>query len=419
MTLLRTQMKQLAEAAHQSSFSLAQLDAKVKSKILREAAGSLKKNWKKIVNANMKDLRYADQAGLGSAMKDRLRLDKERVVKMADAAAEVAQLPDPIGRILAKWKRPNGIEISKVTVPLGVILIIYESRPNVTSECASLCFKSGNTVILRGGKEAFHSNRAIAAIYRQILKKHHLPQEAVTFIQTTDRSAIDNLLQMDRDINLVIPRGGEALIRRVAELSRIPVIKHYKGVCHVYIDREADLKKAFKIALNAKCQRVSVCNAMETLLVHQKAAPRFLPLFGEMLRAHHCEIRGDRLTRRFIPYAKQAKEADWYTEYLDDILSIRVVKDAAEAIRHINHYGSSHTDAIVTENKKTAKQFADQVDSSSVMINVSTRFSDGNEYGFGAEIGISTDKIHARGPMGLDGLTSYKYLVKGNGQIRQ
>ncbi len=418
MSNLSKEMKKLAKCAHEASEKIAIADTRLKNKALEDVASALRRNWKQMVAANAKDLAYADREGLTSAMKDRLMLNRARVEKMADAVLEVSKLKDPIHQTLSSWKRPNGLSISKVSVPLGTILIIYESRPNVTSECASLCLKSGNAVILRGGREALFSNQAIAKIYQKSLVKHHLPKETVTLIETTDRRAIDELLVLEEDINLVIPRGGEALIRRVAARSRIPVIKHYKGICHVYVDKDADLNMALRIALNAKCQRVSVCNAMETLLVHKKIAKAFLPHYAHLLRAARCEIRGDSATRRLIPDAKLATEKDWVTEYLDRIISIRVVRDINQAIEHIKKYGSAHTDAIVTRNQRTAKTFSDLVDSSSVMVNASTRFSDGNEYGFGAEIGISTDKIHARGPMGLEGLTSYKYIVKGSGQVR-
>ena len=416
--LLSIKMKSLAQAAHEASEKIAAVSPKLKNQILQEAALGLRKNWRLIERANKKDLAFAARQNLPVAMQDRLLLNRERIYKMADAVREVASLDDPIGKVLSKWRRPNGLSISKVSVPLGTILIIYESRPNVTSECASLCLKSGNAVILRGGREAFFSNQAIARIYQAGIVKFGLPKACVTLIETAERRAIDELLKLESFINLVIPRGGEALIRRVARNSRIPVIKHYKGICHVYVDRDADLKTALQIAFNAKCQRVSVCNAMETLLVHEAAAKKFLPLFAGMLRLAGCEIRGDKTVRKLIPDSKSAAEADWYTEYLDKILSIRVVRNTDEAIQHIRKYGSAHTDSIVTKNKKAAEQFVKHVDSSSVMVNASTRFSDGNEYGFGAEIGISTDKIHARGPMGLEGLTSYKYVVRGNGQIR-
>lgn len=412
-------MQNLANRALQASKVLATVNGKTKVKVLMDVSRQLKKNWKKIQTANQKDLAFAHKNQLSPAMIDRLMLNRERIFKMADAVTAVSKLSDPINRSLASWSRPNGLKISKISVPLGVILIIYESRPNVTSECASLCLKSNNAVILRGGKEAFHSNQAIVKIYQASLKRAGLPQDSVVFVQTTDRNAIDVLLKLNSAINLVIPRGGESLIKRVASKSRIPVVKHDKGVCHVYVDKAADLKKALTIAYNAKLQRTGVCNAMETLLVHQGIAKKFLPPYGDMLRRGKCEIRGDQAVRRLIPYAKAASESDWYAEYLDKILAIRVVKNTEEAIRHIQKYGSAHTDAIVTKDKKAAKQFVSLIDSSSVMVNASTRFSDGNEFGFGAEIGISTEKIHARGPMGLEGLTSYKYIVQGSGQIRK
>jgi len=338
---------------------------------------------------------------------------------MAEGVRMVTCLKDPIGHVLAKWKRPNGLLIQKVSVPLGVIFIIFESRPNVTVECASLCFKSSNVVLLRGGREAMNSNRVLISIFHESFKKFGLPVSLLNLVTTTDYDAVDMLLHKEEFIDLVIPRGGEKLIRRVVEKSRIPVVKHYQGICHVYIDKKADIKKAVRIALNAKLQRPGVCNAMETLLVHRAIAGKFLPTVGKLLNQKGCEIRGDREVCRLLPYAKRAKPADYGCEFLDKVLAVRVVKDVGEAISHIEAYGSHHTDAIVTEDKKAAALFKSRVDSSSVMVNASTRFSDGFEYGFGAEIGISTDKIHARGPMGLEGLTSYKYIVEGRGQIRQ
>lgn len=411
-------LSQTAERAKNASRVVAELSTKSKEQILKKIASKLTYATQKIVRANQIDIRAARQMRLTEAAIDRLTLSPKRVKEMADAVVSVAELKDPVGQVLKKWRRPNGLVISKVTVPLGVILIIYESRPNVTSECASLCFKSGNAVILRGGREAFHSNCAITDTYQSVLFAHRIPKEAVSMVPTLERDAIDVLLKMDELINLVIPRGGESLIRRVAENSRIPVVKHYKGVCHVYVDRDADLEMALKIAFNAKCQRPGVCNAMETLLVHKNVASKFLPKLGKILSDAHCEIRGDETTRKIIPGAKKATEIDWATEYLDYILSIRVVNGLDEAIDHIAKYGSAHTDSIVTNNKANAKKFVSKVDSSSVMVNASTRFSDGNQYGFGAEIGISTDKVHARGPMGLEGLISYKYVVEGSGQIR-
>ncbi|MBI4368421.1 MAG: glutamate-5-semialdehyde dehydrogenase [Candidatus Omnitrophica bacterium] len=415
---LKKRLAQLSEQAKQASYELADLSTQTKNRILNEVSVTMRRQSRVIIRANQRDLREAEKMDLSGAMIDRLTLDSERVHQMAKAVSDVAKLKDPIGISLKSWRRPNGLKISKVTVPLGVILIIYESRPNVTSECASLCLKSGNAVLLRGGREAFHSNRAIVDVYERVLKRHRIPQASVSLIPVLDRRAIDELLKLEDTINLVIPRGGEALIRRVARNARIPVIKHYKGICHVYVDRDADLKMALQIAFNAKCQRTGVCNAMETLLVHRSIAHRFLPVYGAMLEKAGCEIRGDETTRRFLPGVKKATEQDWKTEYLDRILSIRVVRSLEEAAAHIQKYGSAHTDSIVTQNQKTARAFVAQVDSSSVMVNASTRFSDGNEYGFGAEIGISTDKVHARGPMGLEGLVSYKYVVQGTGQIR-
>lgn len=415
---LKLEMEKLAREAKEASGILAALDSRKKARILNDVAVSLKKHSRRILLANQKDLHTARKMKLSEALMDRLLLNPDRIRNMADAVRAVAKLGDPVGKTLKKWRRPNGLVISKVTVPLGVILIIYESRPNVTSECASLCLKSGNAVILRGGREAFYSNQAIVRAYYDVLKRYGVPRQAVALVPSLDRKAIDHLLQLEALINLVIPRGGAQLIHRVARKSRVPVVKHYQGICHVFVDRDADLDMALKIAFNAKCQRVGVCNAMETLLVHKDIASKFLPKFGAMLRRAGCEIRGDETTRRLISGSRKATEKDWRTEYLDKILSIRVVRDIDQAIGHIQKYGSSHTDSIVTRSIKAAKKFVSKVDSSSVMVNASTRFSDGNEYGFGAEIGISTDKVHARGPMGLEGLVSYKYVVRGSGQIR-
>ncbi|HTL47489.1 MAG TPA: glutamate-5-semialdehyde dehydrogenase [Verrucomicrobiae bacterium] len=390
----------------------------LKNKILEDAAGRMVKETQTLLRENLKDLQNAEKDGLSSAMIDRLRLTPDRIKQMAEGVRAVARLEDPVGRVQARWKRPNGLKITKVTVPIGVILIIFESRPNVTVECAALCLKSGNAALLRGGKEAFHSNQALASIFSKSLARFKASPNIVNMIGTTDREAVDFLLRRQQDIQLVIPRGGQSLIRKVVENSRIPVIKHYQGICHVYVDAQADLKKALTIARNAKLQRPGVCNAMETLLVHKKVAPRFLSMLSEAFGAEGCEIRGDRETLKYVPWAKQAKAEDYGYEFLDKILAVKVVPDAASAVRHIQEHGSAHTDAIVTRSKKAARYFVDHVDSSSVMVNASTRFADGFEYGFGAEIGISTDKIHARGPMGLEGLTSYKYVVEGNGQIR-
>ena len=389
-----------------------------KKKLLFDIASRIAKKAKWLVAENHKDLRRAKECGLSSAMIDRLTLNEGRVRAMAAGVRAVARLKDPIGRVQARWTRPNGLRLQKVTVPLGVILMIYESRPNVTVECAALCLKSSNVAVLRGGREAMASNRALVSIFKESLKRYGLSPFHVNLVTTTDYAALDFLLAQEGRIDLVIPRGGEKLIRRVVEKSRVPVIKHYQGICHVYVDKKADLKKAVAITLNAKLQRPGVCNAMETLLVHQSITGKFLPIVGDLLRKGGCEVRGDSVTCHLIPWAKRAKAADFGHEFLEKILAVRVVKDLEEAIRHIETYGSHHTDAIVTQDKNAAKIFQTKVDSSSVMVNASTRFSDGFEYGCGAEIGISTDKIHARGPMGLEGLTSYKYIVEGNGHIR-
>ena len=369
-----------------------------------------------VLKANTRDMEVA-QSSLSSAMLDRLRLDEKRIVAMANGLREVAALPDPVGRVLDERKRPNGLRLEKISTPIGVIVIIFESRPNVTADAAGLCFKAGNATILRGGKEAMHSNQAIADVLSKAAK---LPQGAIQLVPTTDRDAIKLLLSETQYVDLCIPRGGEGLIRAVTECSRVPVIKHYKGVCHVFVDRDADLKMAEDIVMNAKVQRPAVCNAMETLLVDRAIAPKFLPMIARKLRDKKVELRVDNETRKMIgdADAKTATEQDYFTEYNDYILNIRTVASADEAITHINHYGSAHSDAIVTANADRARQFLQEVDSATVYWNASTRFTDGGEFGMGAEIGISTDKIGARGPMGLEELTSYKWMGYGQGQIR-
>ena len=396
----------------------AQWSPDFKKKLLYDIASRIEKKTKWLIAENRKDLARVKSSGLSSAMIDRLTLNEKRVKDMAEGVRAVARLKDPIGQLQAKWSRPNGLKLQKVTGPLGVILMIYESRPNVTVECAALCLKSSNVAILRGGREAAASNRALASIFQQSLKCYGLSSFHINLVKTPDYEAMDFLLKQEGRIDLVIPRGGEPLIRRVVEKSRIPVVKHYQGICHVYVDKKADLKKAIAITLNAKLQRPGVCNAMETLLVHREIAAKFLLLVADPLKRGGCEVRGDSTTCRYIPWAKRAKASDFGYEFLERILAVRIVKDLNEAIGHIETHGSHHTDAIVTQDKNAAGAFKARVDSSSVMINASTRFSDGFEYGFGAEIGISTDKVHARGPMGLDGLTSYKYIVVGNGHIR-
>ena len=419
MTSLSSYVLDVAKKAKAASRISAGLSNAAKNHVLSEVIRLLNKRKKLLQLENSKDLRNATQKKLSPALIDRLTLTPKRIEEMREGMKVVIQLDDPIGKVQSRWTRPNGLKISKVTVPLGVIFIIYESRPNVTSECASLCLKSGNSVILRGGSEAFYSNRALASFFWEALRKYRFPKECVSFVMTSDHRAVDLFLKLDDRINLVIPRGGEALIRKVAAQSRIPVIKHYKGVCHLYIDKNADLKLAVKVAFNAKCQRPATCNAMETLLIHKKIAPRFLPVLGRELERVDCEVRGDSKTRKLLSWAKPARKDDWGREFLDNTLAVRVVPDIETAISHIQTYGSAHTDGIITRDQETARRFVAAIDSSSVMVNTSTRFSDGFQYGFGAEIGISTDKIHARGPMGLEGLTSYKYVVEGQGQIRE
>jgi glutamate-5-semialdehyde dehydrogenase len=359
--------------------------------------------------------------GLSAAMQDRLRLDEKRIASMAKGLREVAALPDPVGRVLDERTRPNGLKLRKVATPIGVVVIIYESRPNVTADAASLCFKSGNATILRGGKEAIHSNMAIASLMIEAAKATlpSFPEHAIQVVPTTDREAIRELLSLTQYVDLCMPRGGEGLIRAVTECSKVPVIKHYKGVCHVYVDERADLGMAEEIALNAKVQRPAVCNAMETLLVHSAAAERFLPRLAGRLEEYKVELRGDEAARRILGEAvKRATETDYTTEYNDFVLNIRVVDDLGQAIEHINTFGSAHSDSIVTADESRAQRFLAEVDSATVYWNASTRFTDGGEFGMGAEIGISTDKIGARGPMGLEELTTYKWLCFGSGQVR-
>jgi glutamate-5-semialdehyde dehydrogenase len=371
-----------------------------------------------LLAANAADLADARKAGLSAALIDRLTLTADRVKKMARSVEEIADFRDPVGEVIEGYVRPNGLRIERVRVPLGVVLTIFESRPNVTSDVAALCLKSGNAAILRGGKESLRSNLAIHGVLAEAVASQGLPADAVQMVDTPDRGLSSALLRQDTLIDLVIPRGGEALIRAVAEESLIPVIKHYKGVCHVYVDDLADLDMAEAICLNAKVQRPGTCNAMETMLVHKGVAARFLPRMCTKLADAGVEIRGCERTRQFWPEAKPATEDDWFAEYLDLILAVRVVNDIDQAIDHIAAFGSNHTDAIVSEDIRRVQQFTRDVDSSSVMVNTTTRFSDGGEYGLGAEVGISTDKLHARGPMGCRDLTTYKWIVTGNGQLR-
>jgi glutamate-5-semialdehyde dehydrogenase len=423
---LTEQMTQLGRQAKAASRELAKLSTREKNDCLLVMAEAIEVNSAKIKENNALDMEMAAKNGLSTAMLDRLKLDDKRISSMAKGLREVAALPDPVGKILDERVRPNGLKLQKVSTPIGVVVIIYESRPNVTADAASLCFKSGNATILRGGKEAMNSNRAIAQIMIDAGKKTHatFPEHAIQVVPVTDREAIPVLLSLTQYIDLCMPRGGEGLIRAVAECSKVPVIKHYKGVCHVFVDADADLKMAGEIAMNAKVQRPAVCNAMETLLVDKTIAGKFLPAIGEQLFSKHVELRADEASREILDSKTQngklrpVTEQDYFTEYNDYILNVRVVDGIGQAIDHINHYGSAHSDSIVTNNESHARQFLSEVDSAAVYWNASTRFTDGGEFGMGAEIGISTDKIGARGPMGLDELTSYKWLGIGNGQLR-
>ncbi len=404
--------------ARNASRVMATVSSSAKNEALEQIAHNLLNSKKTLMSENEKDIKAAEKEGLSSAMIDRLRLTDSRIEDMAKGIREVIKLADPVGEIIEESVRPNGLQIQKVRVPIGVIIIIYESRPNVTADAASLCLKTGNATILRGGKESIHSNIAIYGQISSALEKVGLDKKAIQVIETTDREAVDYLLKADEYVDLVIPRGGEGLIRNVVENSTIPVIKHYKGVCHIYVDEFANLDMAKDVCLNAKIQRPGTCNAMETMLVHEKIAKTFLPDISRSMSDAGVELRGCEKSRKILPDIKQATEEDWSTEYLEKILSIKVVPSIEEALNHISVYGSSHSDAIITENKPNAKKFTDEVDSAAVYVNASTRFTDGYEFGMGAEIGISTDKLHARGPMGLNELTSYKYIVHGNGQIR-
>ncbi len=415
----REQVLKIGADALAASRELAKLSTRKKNAILEAMAEELEAQRAFIQQENAKDLAAGRENGLSSAMLDRLELTDARIDGMIKGLHDVAVLNDPVGSEISTWNRPNGLVIRKVRVPIGVIGIIFESRPNVTCDAAALCFKTSNAVILRGGKEALHSNLAIAGAMRKGGVAKGMPENAVQLIPTTDREAVKVMCQMTDYLDLIIPRGGEGLIKAVTEMAHVPVIKHYKGVCHTYVDAAADLSMAWKISENAKCQRPGVCNAMETLLVHREIAEAFLPKMGEIFAARGVEMRGDETVCQLIPAARPATEADWYEEYLDLILAIRVVDSVDAAVEHINTYGSGHSDSIVTRDEAAEKTFLSEVDSSSVYVNASTRFTDGAEFGMGAEIGISTDKLHARGPMGLEELTTYKFVIEGTGQIRE
>jgi glutamate-5-semialdehyde dehydrogenase len=414
-----TYIHNVGRQARAASRVISRADTATKNRALRATAAAIERSRRQLLEANARDLEEARRQNLDSAAIDRLTLTPKVIAAMADGLRQIAALPDPIGGITEARRRPSGIKVAKMRVPIGVVAIIYESRPNVTADAAGLCVKSGNAVILRGGSEAIHSNQAIAACVHAGLKAAGLPESVVQVIETTDRAAVGELITMQDFVDVVVPRGGKSLIARLMRESRIPMIKHLHGVCHVYIDDKADMKKAIRIADNAKTQRLGTCNTMETLLVARGIAKEVLPPLAKIYLEKGIELRGDEEARRIVPDMKAATEEDWYTEYLDAILSVRVVKNLDEAMEHIATYGSQHTDTIVTQDKARAKRFLREVDSSSVMVNASTRFADGYEYGLGAEVGISTDKLHARGPVGLEGLTSLKWVVYGNGQIRK
>ena len=439
MKSLEKKIETIAKRARAAATVAAKLSTEIKNKLLEEITDSLLERKKDILRENQKDLKAAtttlqrqgrvegkapwalpmEGATRAPSMIDRLTLTEKRIHETAHGLRDVKALPDPVGQVVKSWTRPNGLEVSKVRIPLGVIGIIYESRPNVTIDAAGLCLKSGNAVILRGGSEAIHSNIILGKIIRDVLKRNGLDPDIVQVVDTPDRRAMEYLVRQSRFIDLMIPRGGESLMKWMEDHSRIPVIKHDKGVCHVYVDESANADMAEKIAFNAKVQRPGVCNAMETLLVHEKIAPTFLPRMAKSLGEAGVEIRGDTLTRRFVPSAKKAAETDWSTEYLDLRLAVRVVPDLNEAIRHIQKYGSMHTETIVTEDRAHAEEFLNRLDSSVVLWNASTRFNDGGQLGLGAEIGISTTKMHAFGPMGLEELTTTKFVVIGTGQVRE
>lgn len=412
-------MQQLGQQARAASAQMARADSSAKNNALHAIADEIDASLETLKVENAKDLKAGKANGLDSAMLDRLELNDERIAGMSEGLRQIAALADPVGEISDMAYRPSGIQIGKMRVPLGVIGIIYESRPNVTADAAGLCLKSGNAAILRGGSEAIHSNQAVAKCIQQGLIKADLPAAAVQVVETTDRAAVGELITAQDYVDVIIPRGGKSLIERISGEARVPVIKHLDGICHVYIDQQADLEKAVAIAVNAKTHRYGVCNAMETLLINQSVAAEVLPELVKQYQDKGVELRGCKATRAIVTSMVAASDEDWGTEYLAPVLSIRIVNTLDEAVDHINTHGSHHTDSIITENYTDARRFLREVDSSSVMINVSTRFADGFEYGLGAEIGISTDKIHARGPVGLEGLTSQKYIVLGDGQVRE
>ncbi|MCH9814728.1 MAG: glutamate-5-semialdehyde dehydrogenase [Epsilonproteobacteria bacterium] len=410
-------MDQFLKKAKEASAVFATIDTKLKNSILLQMADALESHVEVIIDANKIDLGYAYDQSLSEAMIDRLILDQKRVVAMAESLRQIAALKEPVGRILEGWTVESGLQIQKVTIPIGVIGIIYESRPNVTSDTAALCFKSSNVCVLKGGKEAQHSNSAIAKVLQEVLIHNDLPIEIISLLPDASREGVSKLIKQDQYVDLIIPRGGEGLIRYVSENATVPVVKHDKGLCHTYIDKDADLEKALNVCINAKCRRTGICGAMETLLVHEDIAQTILPTLKEAFGAYQTELRGCVKTQELIE-TSVANEKDFDTEYLDNILSIKVVVDETEAINHVKRFGSGHSDAIITENYGVAERFLNSVDSACVYLNASTQFTDGGEFGFGAEVGISTNKLHARGPMGINELTTYKYKVYGNGHTR-
>jgi glutamate-5-semialdehyde dehydrogenase len=416
---LKSYCLEVAKRAKAASAELAMATGQQKNDWLHESARRLRAEFDSIITANALDLQASPDYGLTEAQIDRLKLDEERISGIAAALEEISVLPDPIGSVIDSTVRPNGLVINKIRVPLGVVFFIYESRPNVTADAAAICTKSGNAVILRGGKEAFHSSQAIVELLNRSAGSVGLPVDAVQLVSVRDREAVGHFLNLPDYINVAIPRGGEGLIRRVSSEAKMPVIKHFDGNCHVYVDRDADPDKAVAIVVNSKCQRLGVCNTAESLVIHADVVTELLPRITDALADNGIEIRGDERSRKCVPIIKLADESDFGAEYLGPIISVKVVDSVSEAIEHINHYGSGHTDAIVTDSLNAANEFTARVDSSAVMVNASTRFNDGGEFGLGAEIGISTDRFHARGPCGLNELTTYKYVVNGSGQIRK
>ncbi|WP_060825861.1 glutamate-5-semialdehyde dehydrogenase [Sulfurospirillum cavolei] len=411
-------MQTFLEHAKAASKTIATLDPQTKVSVLMQMADALEQNADTILAENEKDLHEARQANLAGALVDRLLLNAKRIADMAQAIREIAALKEPIGRVLEGWVVQSGLRIEKVSIPIGVIGIIYESRPNVTSDTAALCFKSGNACVLKGGKEALHSNRAIAALLQAVLRNNRLPEEIISLLPDASREGVAKLIKMDRYVDLIIPRGGEALIRYVSENATVPVVKHDKGVCHTYVDRDADHERAVAIVLNAKCQRPSACNSLETLLVHEAIAETFLPHMKEALDRAGTYVKGCEKTQELL-HVERASDEDYHTEHLSNALNIKIVANVDAAIAHIAAYGSSHSEAILSDNYSVVERFLNEVDAAAVYANASTRFTDGGEFGFGAEVGISTNKLHARGPMGINDLTTYKFKVYGQGQIRE